>query len=143
MYTQGKIFGGCNEALEYIQKNSQTLGLKKVQRLPVSGAFHTKLMEPALKSFTKALQKTPLGEPNVPVYSNFSTNTYTSSMKVNHKYLTKQIISPVKWEQIMHKMYERPDGTPFPRTFDVGSKGSMKTILKMINAKAEENCYVY
>ncbi|XP_058797413.1 probable malonyl-CoA-acyl carrier protein transacylase, mitochondrial [Phymastichus coffea] len=143
LYTQGKVFGGSDEALQYIQKNSQNLGLKKVQRLPVSGAFHTTLMQPALKSFIKALRKTPFVETNVPVYSNYSTNTYTRSMKVNHKYLIKQIVSPVKWEQIIHKIYERPQNIPFPRTFDMGSKGTMKTILKMINAKAEEKCYVY
>ncbi|XP_008203224.1 probable malonyl-CoA-acyl carrier protein transacylase, mitochondrial [Nasonia vitripennis] len=143
LYTQGKIFGGSNEALDYIQKNSLNLGLRKVQRLPVSGAFHTSLMEPALKSFIKALNKTPLEEPNVNVYSNFSTNMYNNNLKLMRKYLIKQIISPVKWEQILHKLYERPENTPFPRTFDMGSRGTMRTVLKMVNAKAAENCFVY
>lgn len=143
LYTQGKIFGGSTEALEYIQKNSQILGLRKVQKLPVSGAFHTSLMEPALKSFIKALDKTPLDEPNTNVYSNYSTNMYNHNLKLMRKYLIKQIISPVKWEQILHKLYERPENTPFPRTFDMGSRGTMKTILKMTNMKAADACYVY
>ena len=138
-----KVFGGCNEALEYIQKNSQSLGLRKVQRLPVSGAFHTKLMEPALKPFIKALRVLNIEEPNITVYSNYSTKTYNDDSRRSRHNLIKQIVSPVKWEQIMHSIYERPEDLPFPTTFDVGSKGTMRTLLKNVNAKATVNCYVY
>lgn len=100
-------------------------------------------MEPALKSFIRGLNETPLEEPNAYVYSNYSANTYSPSEKHNRKLLIKQLISPVRWEQIIHKIYERPEGTAYPRTFDLGSKGTMKTILKMTNAKAAESCYVY
>ncbi|XP_014208990.1 probable malonyl-CoA-acyl carrier protein transacylase, mitochondrial [Copidosoma floridanum] len=143
MYTQGKVFGGCSEALQYIEKNCRGLGLRHLKRLPVTGAFHTPLMEGALKPFTKALMDTPLGEPSAYVYSNFSASTYTNNEKLNKKYLSRQIVSPVKWEQIMHKLYERPEGTQFPRSFDMGSKGTLKTILKNINAKAADSCYAY
>ncbi|XP_014227491.1 probable malonyl-CoA-acyl carrier protein transacylase, mitochondrial [Trichogramma pretiosum] len=143
LYTQMKVIGGCNEALQYIEKNSRNLGLRKVSRLPVSGAFHTSLMEPALKSFVKALNNAPLSSPNTTVYSNFSGKVFSTNPSQMKKQIIKQIISPVKWEQIMQTMYSRPPGTEFPRTFDVGSKGMLKTILKNINAKAIDECHVY
>ncbi|XP_011497159.1 PREDICTED: probable malonyl-CoA-acyl carrier protein transacylase, mitochondrial [Ceratosolen solmsi marchali] len=143
LHTQGKIFGGCNEALNYIQKHSAELGLRRVQKLPVSGGFHTILMEPALKAFTQALDKVQLEFPNTSVYSNYNGNIYSFNQKLNRKYLIKQIISPVKWEQIIQKIFNRPIDLDFPRTFDIASHGTMKTILQMINAKAAQKCYVY
>lgn len=96
-------------------------------------------MEPALKSFSKMLSTVQIDEPRCKVYSNCKGKVYGNT-KLIKKYLPKQIISPVKWEQIMQSIYNRPQGTAFPRTFDVGSHGRMKTILKMINTKAEEHC---
>lgn len=144
LYTQGKVFGGSEEALQYIIKNGSNLGLRKIQKLPVSGGFHTRLMEPALKSFSKALNNTPLEQPNVDVYSNWKAAIYPSNNEqFVRKLITRQIISPVRWEQTLQRIYNRPEGTKFPRTFDMGSRGSMKTILKMVNSKAADSCYVY
>ena len=52
------------------------------------------------------------------------------------------MVSPVRWEQCVQKLYSRPDGVPFPQTYDVGSEGRMKTVLKLINAKASNSCIV-
>ena len=109
----------------------------------MSGAFHTILMKPALKPFIKALDKISMTEPNALVYSNCTSDIYPNNEQIIRKYLIKQIFSPVKWEQIMHKIYKRPEGENFPRTFDMGSRGTMKTILKKVNAKADESCYIY
>lgn len=139
LYTQSKILAGNNEALKYIEKNAAKYGLRRLTRLPVSGAFHTKLMEPALKSFNKMLNTVQIEEPRCQVYSNYKGYAYGNARLIR-RYLPKQIISPVKWEQIMQCVYSRPEGTAFPRTFDVASEGRMKTILKFINLKAHEQC---
>ena len=139
LYTQSKILAGNIEALEYIEKNAKKYNLSKLTRLPVSGAFHTKLMEPALKSFGKMLYTMKIDDPRCQVYSNFKAHSYSNS-KLIKKYLLKQIVSPVKWEQTMQLLYSRPPGTAFPRTFDVGSGGRMATILKLINLKAHDHC---
>ncbi|XP_012273842.1 probable malonyl-CoA-acyl carrier protein transacylase, mitochondrial isoform X2 [Orussus abietinus] len=141
LYPQGKILAGNKEALDFIKLNGRHLGLRNLKNLSVSGAFHTSLMEPAVKPFIKALHNVPLQTPAVPVYSNVTGKCYGNAQHIS-KMLPKQIVSPVKWEQIMHILYERPPGTPFPRTFDVGSGGTMKTILKLVNAKAWDNCYI-
>lgn len=134
-----KILAGNTVALEYIERNAEKYKLRKLTRLPVSGAFHTKLMEPALKSFGKMLSTVELDTPRCQVYSNYKAHPYYN-LNVVKKYLLKQIVSPVKWEQSMQLMYNRPPGTSFPRTFDVGSGGKMGTILKLINAKAHNYC---
>ncbi|XP_011629526.1 probable malonyl-CoA-acyl carrier protein transacylase, mitochondrial [Pogonomyrmex barbatus] len=141
LYTQTKILAGNIQALEYIEKNATKYGLSKLTRLPVSGAFHTKLMEPALKSFGKMLHTFEFDEFRCQVYSNYKGCTYGNTGVIK-KYLPKQIVSSVKWEQIMQLLYNRPEGMAFPRTFDVGSGGRMSTILKLINAKAHEHCIV-
>lgn len=139
LYTQSKILAGNTETLDFIEKNAKKYGLKKAVRLPVSGAFHTKLMEPALKSFGKMLYTLTLNEPRCQVYSNYKGHTY-GNLALVKKYLIKQIVSPVRWEQTMQLLYSRPPGEAFPRTFDVGSGGRMATILKLINAKAHDHC---
>lgn len=141
LYTQSKILAGNNEALEYIEKNANKYGLSKLTRLPVSGAFHTKLMEPALKSFGKMLHTLEFNEFRCRVYSNYKGHEYGNTALIR-KYLPKQIVSPVRWEQSMQLLYNRSPGTAFPRTFDVGSRGRMSMILKLINAKAHEHCIV-
>ncbi|XP_014479975.1 PREDICTED: probable malonyl-CoA-acyl carrier protein transacylase, mitochondrial [Dinoponera quadriceps] len=137
--TQSKILAGNKEALDYIMQNSKKYGLRNLRRLPVSGAFHTRLMEPALKSFRKMLNTVEIDEPRCQVYSNYKGYRYGNA-KLIRRYLPKQIISSVKWEQTMQSIYTRPAGTAFPRTFDVGSEGKMKSILKLINMKAYDHC---
>ncbi|XP_029155387.1 probable malonyl-CoA-acyl carrier protein transacylase, mitochondrial [Nylanderia fulva] len=139
VYTQTKILAGNAQALEYIKKNAEKYKLLKLTRLPVSGAFHTKLMEPALKSFSKVLYTMEINRPRCQVYSNYNAHPY-SDPKMIRKFLMKQIVSPVKWEQCIQSLYNRSPGSAFPRTFDVGSGGRMGTILKLINAKAHSHC---
>ncbi|XP_015602557.1 probable malonyl-CoA-acyl carrier protein transacylase, mitochondrial [Cephus cinctus] len=141
LYTQAKIFGGCQNSLLYVEENASKMGLRKLKRLPVSGAFHTSLMAPAQEPLKKAIRTIEYQDPIIPVYSNVTAKPYTSARKIP-KNLLKQLVRPVKWEQIMHNLYARPPGTAFPRTFDVGSKGSLKAILKQVNAKAWDNCIV-
>ncbi|CAK9821489.1 Probable malonyl-CoA-acyl carrier protein transacylase, mitochondrial [Anthophora retusa] len=112
LHTEKKILAGNLEALEYIEKHQTQFGLTNVTKLPVSGAFHTELMEPALKPVNELLRTIEISEPRF------------------------------KWEQCLQKLYNRADGTPFPQTYDVGSQGRMKVILKLVNAKACKWCTV-
>lgn len=139
--TQTKILAGNEAALNYIEKHGPKVGLSKIQRLPVSGAFHTTLMAPALKRFSQTLDQITFEQPRTTVYSNYTGNPYRHVTQIK-KLLCKQIVSPVKWEQCMQKIFSRKETVGFPRTFDVGSNGRMKTILKLINLKAANSCIV-
>jgi len=139
LYTQSKILAGDANSLNYIQNNAEKYGLSKLTKLPVSGAFHTKLMEPALKSFGKMLYSMDIDMPRCRVYSNYKGYQHSNKTLIK-KYLVKQIVSPVRWEQCMQYIYYRKPGMAYPRTFDVGSGGRMSTILKLINLKAHDHC---
>ncbi|XP_015434714.1 PREDICTED: probable malonyl-CoA-acyl carrier protein transacylase, mitochondrial [Dufourea novaeangliae] len=141
MHTERKILAGNIEALQYIENNQKELGFSNVTRLPVSGAFHTPLMQPSLKSISEMLNSVSINEPRCQVYSNYKAQPYTN-LRFMKKYILKQIISPIKWEQCMQSIYNRPPDTPFPKTYDVGSTGRMRTILKLINLKASQSCIV-
>lgn len=139
LFPDCKVLAGHNEALEFIEKNMKQFNLRRVKRLPVSGAFHTPLMQPAIEPFKTALRKVKLEEPMIAVHSNVDGKMYKNSESI-HRLLPRQIVSPVKWEQTLHILYERPDGENFPATFECGPGNSLKTILKMVNAKAADFC---
>lgn len=48
---------------------------------------------------------------------------------------------PVKWEQTYHHMYERQQGTEFPRTFECGPGKGLTMILEKVNAKAANSAF--
>lgn len=108
--------------------------------MPVSGAFHTELMRPAVKSFKKALDKVDIDRPRVKTFSNVTGQPYHSADDIR-KHLPKQIYRPVKWEQIMHEIFSRSQGAAFPRCFDMASAGIMRGILSKVNAKAADGCF--
>ncbi|XP_044583281.1 probable malonyl-CoA-acyl carrier protein transacylase, mitochondrial, partial [Cotesia glomerata] len=137
--SETKVLAGHQQALEYIINNSYNLNFRKIFKLPVTGAFHTPLMKPALKSFVKALDDIEFQQPRIPVYSNVTAKPYRSIKDIINL-LPKQIISPVKWEQIIHEIYKRPQGNNFPQSYDLGSNGTMKTILRKINLSASDSC---
>lgn len=81
------------------------------------------------------LKKINTEVPLIPVHSNVDGKRY-KDVKHILRQLPKQIYSPVKWEQTMHIIYERTDGTPFPKTYECGPGDFLRKVLKMCNAKA-------
>ncbi|XP_046391347.1 probable malonyl-CoA-acyl carrier protein transacylase, mitochondrial [Ischnura elegans] len=139
LYPHCKVIAGNIQALQYIEENARALKLKRVKRLPVSGAFHTELMRPAVEPFQVALRKAKVSDPIISVHSNVDGKRYKNAKHILMQ-LPKQIYKPVKWEQTLHILYERPDGEHFPKTYECGPGSSLKTILKMVNAKAWNSC---
>ena len=71
LYCGAKVLGGHTLALQFIEENRKDFNIRRTARLPVSGAFHTSLMEPALEPFKTALLNTRVRDPRVPIYSNY------------------------------------------------------------------------
>lgn len=103
--------------------------------MPVSGGFHTRLMEPASAPLAQVLKAIAVRKPLVSVLSNVSGSRYTQPTHIP-KLLVQQLVSPVKWEQTMHAIYERKKGTGFPRTYEVGPGKQLGSILKSCNLQA-------
>lgn len=140
LYPHCKVVAGSEEALRFIETNAKEFNLRRVKRLPVSGAFHSALMESAVEPFRKALNKIELDDPAIPVHSNIDGMPYRHAEHVRRQ-LPKQIIKPVKWEQTLHILYERKEGDHFPRTFELGPGRGLRTILKQVNAKAWDTSF--
>lgn len=106
LFPHCKVIAGHAEALEFLETNYKDFNLRKVKRLPVSGAFHTSLMRPAAEPMKAVLETVTINRPRMPVYSNVTALRYKSSKELQ-KLLTKQIYSPVKWEQVVQNLYQR------------------------------------
>lgn len=137
-----KVIGDINfknfyvfQAIQFLQNNSRKYNFFRTKLLPVSGAFHTRLMEPAVEPLAEALKGLTFKSPLVNVYCNVDGKRYMQGPTIEHL-LAKQLVSPVKWEQIMHTIYERKKGKDFPQTFELGPGQQMGTILKTCNLKA-------
>lgn len=70
LFPDCKVISGSLEALKYIEANLKTYKIKKIRRLPVSGAFHSSLMQSAVQPFSEALRDIFISPPIVDVYSN-------------------------------------------------------------------------
>lgn len=135
LFADCRVISGHLQALQFLQKNSSKYHFRRAKVLPVSGAFHTRLMEPAMEPLAQVLKTITLRKPLVSVYSNVSGNKYSDPRHIR-KLLVRQLVSPVKWEQTMHTIYERKKGTEFPRTFEVGPGKQLGAILKSCNLQA-------
>ncbi|RWS29006.1 malonyl-CoA-acyl carrier protein transacylase-like protein [Leptotrombidium deliense] len=136
LFPHCKVIGGHEEALKFLELNAKEFGIRRCTRLKVSGAFHTKLMEPAQEVFRKALSSVKISRSLIPIYSNVDGHPYRNEKQVIKK-LGKQMCSPVRWEQILHAIYQRKQDTAFPKTFECGPGKSLLSILKNVNLKAQ------
>lgn len=123
------------QALQFLQKNSSKYHFRRTKMLPVSGAFHTRLMEPAVEPLAQVLKAIDVKMPLISVHANVSGSRYMHPKHIQ-QLLVKQVVSPVKWEQTMHALYERKKGSDFPRTFEVGPGKQLGAILRSCNLQA-------
>lgn len=135
LFPDCRVISGHLEALQFLRKNSAKYHFRRTKMLPVSGGFHTCLMEPAVEPLVKILDTIDIKKPLVAVHSNVSGHKYMHPQHIR-KLLGQQVVSPVKWEQTMHSIYKRKKGTEFPSTFEVGPGRQLGSILKNCNGQA-------
>lgn len=73
--------------------------------------------------------------PQINVYSNVDGKRYMNERHVRRQ-LVKQLVSPVKWEQTLHEIYERAQGERFPHTYELGPGKQLGATLQRCNRKA-------
>lgn len=138
LFPHCKVIAGHEEAIKFLEINGKDFGFKKMRRLPVSGAFHTSLMLPAKKVLEEALKQIHIDIPLIPVYSNYDGTIYRTEDEIRTK-LTEQVCKPVRWEQILHQVYDRSSDTPFPRTYECGPGTALLSTLSMVNRAARQH----
>ncbi len=90
------VVSGEVGGVERVMQLAKDAGAKRVLRLPVSGAFHSPLMEPAEKGLREALALTSFAEPAFPVFSNV-TEKESAGAADARELLATQLTSPVRW----------------------------------------------
>ncbi|MEO8194959.1 MAG: ACP S-malonyltransferase [Gemmatimonadales bacterium] len=90
------VVSGEVAGVERLMVLARENGAKRAVRLPVSGAFHSPLMEPAAEGFSEAVNSTQFAEPSFPVYSNV-TEAPSASADDTRELLIRQLTAPVRW----------------------------------------------
>ena len=117
--------------IEAINKACETLKEKGARRalvLPVGGAFHSPLMEPAREKLAAAIENTNFNKINCPIYQNVTANAVTNEAEIKSN-LISQLTSPVRWSQSIQQMIS--DGaTHFT---EVGPGKVLQGLVRKIN----------
>ena len=88
-----------NDACELLKE----AGARRALVLPVGGAFHSPLMEPARAELAKAIEATKFNTPICPVYQNVTASAVTDPNEIKEN-LVAQLTAPVRWTQTMNQM---------------------------------------
>jgi [acyl-carrier-protein] S-malonyltransferase len=97
------VISGETSAVQKACEALKAAGAKRALPLPVGGAFHSPMMEPAREELAAAISATTFSEPICPVYQNV-TATATSDANEIKKNLIIQLTAPVKWTQTVQHM---------------------------------------
>ncbi|KAK3085645.1 hypothetical protein FSP39_006574 [Pinctada imbricata] len=133
-----QVVAGHDEALEFIIENAEDFNLRSIRRLPVSGAFHTQLMNPAREEVRKVVRRLTLNPPKFPVHTNINGKAPTKITTIERN-LSDQIVKPVSWIQTMMILYRRHPGTPYPQTYECGPGKQLGHLLYLTNRPARAN----
>ena len=97
------VISGEEAAVDQACARLKEKGAKRALKLPVSGAFHSPLMEPAREKLAQAIEATPFQAPQCPIYQNVSALP-TLVPAVIKENLLRQLTSPVRWTQTVQNM---------------------------------------
>lgn len=97
------VISGSTSGVEKACEAMKAAGAKRALILPVGGAFHSPLMEPAREELAKAIMQTTFNESSIPVYQNVAAKAvvHTDEIKQN---LIAQLTGAVKWTQSVEAM---------------------------------------
>ncbi len=126
------VISGDVKAVEAACETLKERGAKRAMILPVGGAFHSPLMEPARKELAAAIENTTFNTPTCPIYQNVSTFAVTDPEEIK-KNLVFQLTAPVKWTQSVQNMMQ--DGAS--SFTEVGPGKVLQGLVKKIDRKME------
>ncbi len=126
------VISGSVRAVEKACEMMKEQGAKRAMMLPVGGAFHSPLMEPARKELASAIEATRFSDPICPVYQNVTTFAVTDPGAIKEN-LVFQLTAPVKWTQSVQNMIK--DGAT--HFIEVGPGKVLQGLVKKIDSTAE------
>ena len=122
------VISGAIPAVEEACAKLSEAGARRAMLLPVGGAFHSPLMEPAREELAAAIEATNFNTPICPVYQNVNAQAVSDPNEIK-KNLVLQLTGAVKWTQIMEKMLA--DGAN--HIIEVGPGRVLQGLFKKVN----------
>ena len=126
------VISGSLSGVDAACKALKEAGAKRALKLPVGGAFHSPLMQPAAERLQAAIMNTTFRTPKCPVYQNVSAKAEMDKDVIQRQVL-EQLTSPVRWTQSVQQMIA--DGaTTF---YEFGPGDVLKGLIRKINPEVE------
>lgn len=126
------VISGSNSGIQTACERMKEAGAKRALPLPVGGAFHSPLMEPAKVELQAAIEATSFNTPICPVYQNVNAQPSTDVNEIKGN-LIAQLTAPVRWTQTVQNMIS--DGAS---TFvECGPGKVLQGLVKKIHREAE------
>ena len=126
------VISGEVDAINKACESLKTEGARRALVLPVGGAFHSPLMEPAREELAAAIKNTTFNKPNCPIYQNVTASAVTDEEEIKAN-LMSQLTAPVKWTQSVQQMIA-DGGTLFT---EVGPGNVLQGLVKKINRETQ------
>ena len=126
------VISGSNEGIAIACEKLKAAGAKRALVLPVGGAFHSPLMEPARVELETAINNTHFNTPTCPVYQNVTANAVSNPNQIKNN-LVAQLTAPVKWTQSIKQMVA--DGAN--QFIEVGPGKVLQGLVKKISPVSE------
>ena len=122
------VISGETSAVEEACEALKAAGAKRALLLPVNGAFHSPLMQPAQEKLAKAIEGVKFNNPILPIYQNVTTTAVTDPEEIK-KNLIAQLTGSVKWTQTIQNMVK--DGAN--HFVEVGPGKTLQGLIKKIS----------
>ena len=126
------VISGSVEAIDKACEKLTEAGARRALKLPVGGAFHSPLMEPAQIELANAIEETPFKEGNCPVYQNVTAKAESDPNTIKSN-IIKQLTASVKWTQTMQQM--QSDG--LSKVIEVGPGKVLQGLFKKMDRALE------
>jgi len=126
------VISGSNSGIDKACEMLTEKGARRALKLPVGGAFHSPLMEPAREELAEAIEATVFNTPTCPIYQNVSTKAETDIQRIKEN-LIAQLTAPVKWTQSVENMI----ATGATKFTEVGPGKALQGMLIKINKEVE------
>ena len=129
------VISGSIDAIESPCEDLKAAGAKRALILPVGGAFHSPLMEPARAELENAIDSTSFSDPLCPIYQNSPAIAVEDPIEIQ-KNLIAQLTAPVRWSQSINSMIE----SGITNFIEVGPGKVLQGLVRKISSEVSVSC---